>query len=181
MTQPTEQEVVLAPNCRPAAVSHHYIPGDRSRSNAQAGPSGVLRSVVYPSDSLETLALRVQQLQQELAEQKQFADERVSALLEDRRIREMDHTAQLAALQATNDDLMARLKKLQASEGPGLRSRSSLSGSALPWLPACTSRAPFRQQDVLEVTTGDCVKAKHERSLALDEAAEAKDALQQSK
>ena len=68
----------------PTAAAHPSLP---------AGP--VLRTVLLPTAQADALTLKCEALQAQLAEQRQFAEERVAALLEDRAIRERDTAAQL--------------------------------------------------------------------------------------
>ena len=91
--------------------------GGKGSHSSQAATSGsdqrILRTVYLPTAQAEALGLKCEALAAQLAEQKQFAAERVAALQEDRAIRERDAAAHAAALGQTAEELA---HKLQAAE-----------------------------------------------------------------
>ena len=64
-------------------------------------------------DSHDSLLLKIDQLQTQLADQKRFANERIAALLEDRRIRDADEVMMKEAAEKRAADLADRLKRTE--------------------------------------------------------------------
>lgn len=69
----------------------------------------------YPGEgvSVDSLLLQIKSLKAQLSEHKTFAHERIAALLEDRRVAEVDADAQAGALRAALDHALERQGGLQ--------------------------------------------------------------------
>eukprot|EP01026_Neomeris_dumetosa_P029646 TRINITY_DN23995_c0_g1_i4.p1 TRINITY_DN23995_c0_g1~~TRINITY_DN23995_c0_g1_i4.p1 ORF type:complete len:295 (+),score=54.52 TRINITY_DN23995_c0_g1_i4:580-1464(+) len=68
-----------------------------------------MRTVYLPAANADALMLKLESVQAQLNEQQQFANERISALLEDRRIREQDYEAHIANYAHQIEQLTAKL------------------------------------------------------------------------
>eukprot|EP00887_Chlorella_sp_A99_P000203 scaffold13.g203.t1 len=128
LTRPTEQTVRYSGARLPGQENgpqttgvfpHGRSPGRQSGAGGAGslgpppcGPSGgaVLRTVYLPTAQTETLALKCEALQAQLAEQKRFAGERIQALVEDRALREREASDQTAALTAALESATERLR-----------------------------------------------------------------------
>ena len=76
--------------------------------------SKTTKTVYLPAeDSHDSLLLKIDQLQTQLADQKRFANERIAALLEDRRIRDADEVMMKEAAEKRAADLADRLKRTE--------------------------------------------------------------------
>ncbi|KAK9814374.1 hypothetical protein WJX72_004785 [[Myrmecia] bisecta] len=124
LNQPIEQEITYQRAARPQAVT--VFPravaegkaGNKAGGSAGSSGSGehqerVMRTVYLPAANADSLMLKVESLQAQLNEQKQFANERIAALLEDRRIREADEEAHRELAAQKLEELTARLKKTE--------------------------------------------------------------------
>ena len=90
-------------------------PGETSGSSPTATTTErIMRTIYLPTANTDTLILRIESLQAQLMEQKAFADERTTALLEDRRIRERDAAEAHDRMAARADDLTNRLSTTEA-------------------------------------------------------------------
>jgi coiled-coil domain-containing protein 77 len=72
------------------------------------------KTVYLPAEhSVDSLLLKIDQLQSQVADQKRFANERIAALLEDRRIRDADEAMMKEAAEKRAGDLADRLKRTE--------------------------------------------------------------------
>ena len=67
-----------------------------------------MRTVYLPTANTESLILKVESLQAQLQEQKKFTNERVAALLEDRRIREADEELRRKMTDRRHEELVEK-------------------------------------------------------------------------
>ena len=131
LTAPFEEDVTFERGIRPDAITVRPPPqgpvSDRFTAAGSGGththphPGGggppaerIVRTIYLPTANTDTLILRVEALQAQLEEQRRFADERVAALLEDRRIREKDKDEARLRLGARVDALTERLASTEA-------------------------------------------------------------------
>eukprot|EP00899_Mesostigma_viride_P008061 jgi/Mesvir1/17256/Mv07665-RA.1 len=97
----------------PARARHERgAPATRSPLAPKARPpkESVLRTVYLPSERTDTLLVKVEALQAQLAEARQFANERVGALLEERRVAEINETARADNERRHREDLEKNLR-----------------------------------------------------------------------
>lgn len=89
--------------------------GSGAAAAAAAGvpPGGVVRTVFLPAGDPSALALKVEALQAQLDEQRALHEERVEALLADRRVREEEAQRQRAAAAAAVEALSAKVEQLE--------------------------------------------------------------------
>lgn len=83
-------------------------PAPASQNNA-----GVARTVFLPAQNVETMTLAVTSLKGQLADLRKFSDERVAALLEDRRIRDADEILQKREYEKKAVELRHRLARTE--------------------------------------------------------------------
>eukprot|EP01025_Chloroclados_australasicus_P041684 TRINITY_DN4434_c0_g1_i7.p1 TRINITY_DN4434_c0_g1~~TRINITY_DN4434_c0_g1_i7.p1 ORF type:complete len:407 (+),score=37.63 TRINITY_DN4434_c0_g1_i7:49-1269(+) len=133
LSQPLEQEINYSKGCAPQAmpllprnvnamqrygvgISHQQQltrVGAVNVGNNGGGQERVLRTVYLPVANADALMLKLESVQAQLNEQQQFANERICALLEDRRIREQDYEAHIANYARQIDQIT---QKLSSSE-----------------------------------------------------------------
>ena len=75
--------------------------------------AGAARTVFLPAQNVETLKLKVASLEGQLRDQRKFSEERVAALLEDRRIRDADETMQKEQYEKKASELRNRLARTE--------------------------------------------------------------------
>lgn len=85
-----------------------------SSSLPAAKTERIMRTIYLPTANTDTLILRIESLQAQLMEHKQFAEDRIKALLEDRRIREKDGDEARAQMTARVDDFTERLSSTES-------------------------------------------------------------------
>ena len=73
----------------------------------------VMRTVFLPAANTESLILKIESLQAQLNEQRKFSNERIAALLEDRRIRDADESVQREASEKKARELGERLARTE--------------------------------------------------------------------
>lgn len=130
LLQPSEQEITFSRDA-PPDVMLLYSKGSGAAACAPgahaAGPAPppphmqqppqpcerVMRTVYLPVANTETLILKIESLQAQLNEQKKLTNERVAALLEDRRIRECDEESRRNSDDARFEALTAKLKRTE--------------------------------------------------------------------
>ncbi|GMH33975.1 hypothetical protein BSKO_01809 [Bryopsis sp. KO-2023] len=118
LTQPGEQEITYVRDGRPDAVTvyprgREPLACKRNKGATGVGPERVLRTVYLPTANADSLLLKVESLQAQLNEQRQFASERVAALLEDRKIREQDEASHRMNFQQQTDQQSQKIQKLE--------------------------------------------------------------------
>eukprot|EP00884_Botryococcus_braunii_P009152 jgi/Botrbrau1/18238/Bobra.53_1s0092.1 len=116
LTQPTQQEITYHPHSKPRAVTAFpHGPGPDAGSHGGTGAKGgrLMRTVFLPTVNTDSLLLRLEALEAQLADQKKFAEERVAALMEDRRIRQEDFEASQGAASRKLDAMATSLKKAE--------------------------------------------------------------------
>ena len=75
--------------------------------------AGAARTVFLPAQNVETLKLEVTSLKGQLRDQRKFSEERVAALLEDRRIRDADEVMQKEQYEKKASELRNRLARTE--------------------------------------------------------------------
>ena len=75
--------------------------------------AGAARTVFLPAQNVETLKLEVASLKGQLRDQRKFSEERVAALLEDRRIRDADEVMQKEQYEKKASELRNRLARTE--------------------------------------------------------------------
>ena len=122
LTRPVEQQVRYGQENGPQAAvifprgrSPSRRTGGTGASGSSSGADGerMLRTVYLPTAQAETLALKCEALQAQLAEQKRFGVERIQALVEDRALREREAASQAAATAQHMTELTERLKGVE--------------------------------------------------------------------
>lgn len=125
LTEPVEQEITYARQGRPDTF--HLLPKQPPMGGHNATVSGgartpahmaqptqacerVMRTVYLPTSNVESLLLKCESLQAQLNEQKRYSNERIAALLEDRRLRESDEASYRAAMQRKLEEAYDKLK-----------------------------------------------------------------------
>ena len=86
---------------------------DSKEPSPPKNTGNVARTVFLPSQNVETLTLTVKSLKGQLVDQKKFSDERIAALLEDRRIRDADEAIQKQEYERKAGELRNRLARTE--------------------------------------------------------------------
>ena len=140
LMNPSEQEVTFSRNAPPETIA--LYPKGTAQSDLKArevaaqqrGPAPhhpgtknlpphvqqppqpsdrVMRTVFLPAANTESLILKIESLQAQLNEQRKFSNERIAALLEDRRIRDADESVQREAAEKKCQELADRLNRTE--------------------------------------------------------------------
>ena len=112
LTQPVEQEITYSRNTKPETVEFYPVSRDESDGD-QDGGKATLRTVIMPTEHTDTLLLKVESLKSQLDEHKKFANERIAALLEDRRIREQEEDRHRQHYESERHDLQDKLRNTE--------------------------------------------------------------------
>ncbi|GAQ90825.1 hypothetical protein KFL_006890100 [Klebsormidium nitens] len=111
-TQPVLHDVHYANAEEPAGVATHPLATKRNgRGTTGQSPHEVLRTVFLPNEEAQLLVAKLAALQAQLAHQHAFSQERITALLDDRKQREDAAAAQAAEASSKLEDLQAQLDK----------------------------------------------------------------------
>jgi coiled-coil domain-containing protein 77 len=105
-----QQQRGPAPHYPAANMSH--LPPPHAQQPPQASER-VMRTVFLPAANTESLILKIESLQAQLNEQRKFSNERIAALLEDRRIRDADESMQREAGEKKAQELAERLNRTE--------------------------------------------------------------------
>lgn len=159
------------PPARPSAGT-----GSSAGGRGGGSPERVMRTVYLPSANTDSMMLKIESLQAQLNEQKQFANERISALLSDRRIREQDEEAHRVAYNQRLDAQAGKLKKTEATllqttkDLIVLRREKQEAASAA----VAAEAALAQERAAMEAQLGDVAREAGERVEAARALAEAK-------
>ena len=88
-------------------------PAQQQSSQSGKNITGVARTVFLPAQNVETLQLTVESLKGQLRDQRKFSEERIAALLEDRRIRDADEAMQKQQYETKASELRNRLARTE--------------------------------------------------------------------
>lgn len=100
-----------APKPTPKTSPEGASRGQGGASAAKANHAA--RTVFLPANNVETLTLKIESLQAQLDEQRRFSNERIAALLEDRRIRDADEALQKEAAEKKAAEMQNRLARTE--------------------------------------------------------------------
>jgi len=129
LTEPVEQEITYGRDTKADTFKLLPTKSSRVQGNTITGVprpnpphmhqpvqpcERVMRTVYLPTTNVESLLLKCESLQAQLNEQKRFSNERIAALLEDRRIREADEDAYRKTMERR---LQEQTDKLKHTEG----------------------------------------------------------------
>ena len=105
LTQPVEHEITYSRDTKPETASYLSVEGQERE--------GEDRTFYLPGAHTETLLMQVKSLEAQITEHKKFANERIAALLEDRRIREQEEDAHRVHYEGARYDLQDKLKNTE--------------------------------------------------------------------
>ena len=111
LTQPVEDEITYLRETKPETVT--LIEGEESDASGNGGSGKGTGTIYLPAAHTETLLLQVKSLEAQLSEHKKFANERIAALLEDRRIREQEEDSHRIHYEGERYDLQDKLKNTE--------------------------------------------------------------------
>lgn len=107
-TQPVDDEITYSRNIKPETLAPFPQDAEESEVAGMADPTS------YPASAhTQTLLLQVKSLEAQLSEHKKFANERIAALLEDRRIREQEEDSHRLHYEGERYDLQDKLKNTE--------------------------------------------------------------------
>ncbi|KAK3242884.1 hypothetical protein CYMTET_47438 [Cymbomonas tetramitiformis] len=132
LTGPVEQEITYFRSKQTESLTHLPKDDKRNKGEAERGYvrvtgvprpepphvhqpvqpcERVMRTVYLPTSNVESLLLKCESLQAQLNEQKRYSNERIAALLEDRRIREADEEAYRKTMERRVEDCTDKIQR----------------------------------------------------------------------